>query len=100
MIAFGWINPIKAIYWSVMLDGVMAVPTMATMMLLATRSDAIGRFATIITPAAVLAILATSFGMWTNPPGAAAGWAPLLRPDAAESVGLAARSRLPLVARL
>src|SRR4051812_28802579 len=39
------INPIKALYWSAVINGVVAVPVMATMMLIAARGDILGPFA-------------------------------------------------------
>jgi Mn2+/Fe2+ NRAMP family transporter len=38
------INPIKALYWAAVLNGVIAVPVMVIMMLMASRSDIMGRF--------------------------------------------------------
>lgn len=45
-IAIDWspIDPIKALFWSAVINGVVAVPIMAVMMLLASRRDAMGRF--------------------------------------------------------
>ncbi|MBZ6076635.1 NRAMP family divalent metal transporter [Microvirga puerhi] len=42
---FTAINPIKALFWSAVLNGVIAVPVMVTMMLVASRSDIMGKFA-------------------------------------------------------
>ena len=70
---FSGIDPIRALYWSAVLNGVVAVPVMATMMLMAARSDIMGHFlvagalkwlgwiATAVMAAAVVAMLATSF---------------------------------------
>ena len=70
---FSGIDAIKALYWSAVLNGVVAVPVMATMMLMAARSDIMGRFAiggalrwlgwiaTVVMAAAAIAMLATSF---------------------------------------
>ena len=67
------LNPIKALYWSAVLNGVVAVPVMVMMMVMAARSDIMGRFAiggalkwlgwlaTAVMAAAVIAMLATSF---------------------------------------
>lgn len=38
------INPIKALYWAAVLNGVVAVPVMVVMMLITSRSDIMGRF--------------------------------------------------------
>jgi NRAMP (natural resistance-associated macrophage protein)-like metal ion transporter len=70
---FSGIDAIKALYWSAVLNGIVAVPVMATMMLMAARSDIMGRFAiagalqwlgwtaTAVMAIAVVAMLATSF---------------------------------------
>lgn len=39
------INPIKALFWSAVLNGVIAVPVMVMMMLMASRPDIMGKFA-------------------------------------------------------
>jgi NRAMP (natural resistance-associated macrophage protein)-like metal ion transporter len=46
LINFTPLNPIKALYWSAVLNGVVAVPVMIVMMLMACRSDIMGAFAT------------------------------------------------------
>ena len=38
------INPIKALFWSAVINGIVAVPVMAVMMTLSTRSAIMGRF--------------------------------------------------------
>jgi len=38
------VDPVKALYWSAVLNGVVAVPVMIAMMRLSTRSDIMGRF--------------------------------------------------------
>jgi NRAMP (natural resistance-associated macrophage protein)-like metal ion transporter len=43
-LCFTPIDPIKALYWSAVINGVLAVPIMAIMMMLAVRSDVMGRF--------------------------------------------------------
>ena len=70
---FSGIDAIKALYWSAVLNGVVAVPVMTTMMLMAARSDIMGRFAvggalkwlgwtaTAVMALAVVAMLVTSF---------------------------------------
>lgn len=40
---FAPIDPIKALYWSAVVNGVISVPIMAVMMLMAARSDIMGR---------------------------------------------------------
>ena len=67
------LNAIKALYWSAVLNGVVAVPIMIVMMLVASRADIMGRFvvqgrlrtlgwlATLVMLVIALAMLATSF---------------------------------------
>ncbi|RZA09817.1 MAG: divalent metal cation transporter, partial [Proteobacteria bacterium] len=43
-LCFAPIDPIKALYWSAVINGVISVPIMAVMMLMATRTDVMGRF--------------------------------------------------------
>jgi NRAMP (natural resistance-associated macrophage protein)-like metal ion transporter len=43
-LCFTPVDPIKALYWSAVVNGVMAVPIMAIMMLMAARSDIMGDF--------------------------------------------------------
>ncbi|MDB5764290.1 MAG: natural resistance-associated macrophage family protein [Herminiimonas sp.] len=43
-LGFAPIDPIKALYWSAVINGVISVPIMAVMMLMATRADIMGRF--------------------------------------------------------
>jgi len=45
-IAIGWssIDPIKALFWSAVINGVVAVPIMAAMMMVASRQRAMGKF--------------------------------------------------------
>lgn len=72
-IAMGFtpIDPIRALYWSAVINGVISVPIMVVMMLLAVRSDVMGQFvissklkilgwlATLMMAAAVVAMLLT-----------------------------------------
>jgi NRAMP (natural resistance-associated macrophage protein)-like metal ion transporter len=65
------IDPIKALFWTAVINGVIAVPIMAVMMLMAVRSDIMGRFvikrrlkvlgwlATVVMAFAVVAMAAT-----------------------------------------
>ncbi|MEN3351454.1 MAG: hypothetical protein V7632_5089, partial [Bradyrhizobium sp.] len=39
------IDPISALYWSAVVNGVLAVPVMVLLMLMARREDVMGRFA-------------------------------------------------------
>lgn len=45
-IALGFtpIDPIKALYWSAVINGMISVPIMLVMMLMAARTDVMGRF--------------------------------------------------------
>jgi len=67
------INPISALYWSAVINGVTAVPVMAIMMLLTARTDIMGEFivrgwlkilgwaGTILMGLVVVAMIVTSF---------------------------------------
>jgi NRAMP (natural resistance-associated macrophage protein)-like metal ion transporter len=44
LINFSPINPIKALYWSAVINGVVAVPVMAIMMLMAVNAKVMGKF--------------------------------------------------------
>ncbi len=71
---FTTIDPVKALYWSAVLNGVTAVPVMIVMMHLSMRSDIMARFilplplrvlgwvATIVMTVAVVAMVATWLG--------------------------------------
>ena len=43
-LCFTPVDPIKALYWSAVVNGVLSVPIMAIMMLMASRTDIMGRF--------------------------------------------------------
>jgi len=43
-IDYSGIDPIKALYWSAVLNGVIAVPMMAAMMIVATNKKQMGQF--------------------------------------------------------
>ena len=45
VIQYSPINPMKALFWSAVINGVVAVPVMVMMMLLSSRSAVMGRFA-------------------------------------------------------
>jgi len=69
---FANISPIKALLWSALLNGIIAVPIMVVMMVLAARKDVMGRYAissrlkifgwlaTAVMAAAVIAMFATT----------------------------------------
>jgi len=52
------IDPIEALYWSAVINGIVSVPVMAMMMVMAGRRDIMGRF-TIAGPIKWLGWLAT-----------------------------------------
>jgi len=68
-LSFSAIDPIKALYWSAVINGVISVPIMVLMMLMASRADIMGQFvitrrlkvlgwlATLMMAAAVAAML-------------------------------------------
>ncbi|HCE11136.1 MAG TPA: iron transporter, partial [Oxalobacteraceae bacterium] len=70
-LGFTPMDPIKALYWSAVINGVISVPIMVVMMLMAARPDVMGRFvistrlkilgwlATLMMATAVCAMLAT-----------------------------------------
>ena len=72
IINFTPVDPIRALYWSAVINGIVAVPVMAIMMWLATAPKVMGEFAvtgwvktlgwaaTGVMAAAVMAMLATS----------------------------------------
>ena len=72
LINFSPINPIKALYWSAVLNGIVAVPVMAIMMLISVNPKIMGKFtiggamrvmgwtATAVMGGAVLAMAITS----------------------------------------
>jgi Mn2+/Fe2+ NRAMP family transporter len=41
---FTRINPISALYWSAVINGVLAIPVMAMLMIMARRKNVMGRF--------------------------------------------------------
>ncbi|HET7772607.1 MAG TPA: divalent metal cation transporter, partial [Burkholderiaceae bacterium] len=72
LLDFTGIDPIKALFWSAVVNGVIAVPIMAVMMWIGARSDVLGRWtltlrhrvlgwvATAAMAAAVLGMLVTA----------------------------------------
>ena len=54
------INPISALYWSAVINGVLAVPVMVLLMFMARRKDVMGRF--VVARPALLARLAVDAG--------------------------------------
>jgi NRAMP (natural resistance-associated macrophage protein)-like metal ion transporter len=47
LINFSALNPIKALYWSAVINGVVAVPVMAIMMIMTTREKIMGQFVVV-----------------------------------------------------
>lgn len=45
IISLGAVDPIRALYWSAVVNGIIAVPVMAVMMLATARADIMGAFA-------------------------------------------------------
>jgi NRAMP (natural resistance-associated macrophage protein)-like metal ion transporter len=70
-LVFAPIDPIKALYWSAVVNGVISVPIMAVMMLMSARTDIMGRLTvhrrlkvlgwlcTVVMASAIIAMLAT-----------------------------------------
>jgi NRAMP (natural resistance-associated macrophage protein)-like metal ion transporter len=56
---FSPINPIKALFWAAVINGIVAVPVMAVMMMLSTKTAIMGRF-TVHGPLRMLGWLATA----------------------------------------
>jgi Mn2+/Fe2+ NRAMP family transporter len=73
-LVFAPIDPIKALYWSAVINGVISIPIMAVMMLMAARTDVMGRLVitrrlkvlgwlcTAVMAAAVTAMFVTMLG--------------------------------------
>jgi Mn2+/Fe2+ NRAMP family transporter len=57
-LGFTSIDPIKALYWSAVINGVISVPIMVVMMLMAVRPEIMGQFV-VTTRLKVLGWLAT-----------------------------------------
>ena len=69
LVLFSPLDPIKALFWSAVINGISAVPIMAAMMLLAMRRDEMGVFVATRTQlvlgwAATLAMTAAAVGMF------------------------------------
>src|SRR6266446_1548934 len=72
---FTSINPISALYWSAVVNGVLAVPVMVLLMFLARRKDVMGRFVIggplywlgwLSTAAMLLSVLAMAVGFFAS----------------------------------
>jgi Mn2+/Fe2+ NRAMP family transporter len=73
-VVFSPLDPIKALFWSAVLNGVISVPIMAAMMIVGTRQHEMGRYvatlgqvvfgwiATVVMAVAVVAMFATMIG--------------------------------------
>ena len=69
LVLFSPLDPIKALFWSAVINGISAVPIMAAMMLLATRRDEMGVFVAtrsqlVLGWAAAIAMAAAAVGMF------------------------------------
>ncbi len=67
------INPISALYWSAVINGVLAVPVMVLLMMMARRTEVMGRFVIggplywlgwLATAAMTLSVLAMAVGFF------------------------------------
>jgi Mn2+/Fe2+ NRAMP family transporter len=72
---FTSINPISALYWSAVINGVLAVPVMVLLMIMARRRDVMGRFVVggplywlgwLSTAAMLLSVLAMAVGFFVG----------------------------------
>jgi len=72
---FTSINPISALYWSAVINGVLAVPVMVLLMIMARRKDVMGRFVVggplywlgwLSTAAMLLSVLAMAVGFFVG----------------------------------
>jgi NRAMP (natural resistance-associated macrophage protein)-like metal ion transporter len=72
---FTSINPISALYWSAVINGVLAVPVMVLLMIMARRRDVMGRFVVggplywlgwLSTAAMLLSVLAMAVGFFLS----------------------------------
>jgi Mn2+/Fe2+ NRAMP family transporter len=52
------VDPIRALYWSAVINGILAAPIMTPMLLLASRRDVMGRF-TLSVPMKIIGWIAT-----------------------------------------
>lgn len=52
------VDPIRALYWSAVINGILAAPIMTLMLLLASRRDVMGRF-TLSVPLKIIGWIAT-----------------------------------------
>ena len=69
---FSPVDPIKALFWTAVINGVIAVPIMAVMMLMAARADIMGPFVVKrrlkvlgwLATAAMAAVVVAMFATW------------------------------------
>ena len=71
LLNFVHIDPIKALFWSAVINGVVAVPVMVMMMILASRKSVMGPFTIgpglrVVGWAATLVMLAAAVGMFAT----------------------------------
>ena len=72
LINFSPIDPIRALYWSAVINGVVAVPVMGVMMLMSANSNIMGKFAVagplkVVGWAATIVMAAATVGMADSP---------------------------------
>ena len=69
------INPISALYWSAVINGVLAVPVMVLLMVMSRRTEVMGRFVIggalywlgwLATAAMLLSVLAMAVGFFVG----------------------------------
>ncbi len=71
LLNFSSLDPIKALFWSAVINGVVAVPVMAILLLLGSRQDVMGRFVLplplkVVGWAATLVMGAAAAGMFAT----------------------------------
>jgi Mn2+/Fe2+ NRAMP family transporter len=71
LLNFSSLDPVKALFWSAALNGVVAVPVMAMMLLMAIRRDVMGQFTIgpvlkVLGWLATAAMAAAAFGMFAT----------------------------------
>jgi Mn2+/Fe2+ NRAMP family transporter len=71
LLNFSSLDPVMALFWSAVLNGVVAVPVMAMMLLMAIRRDVMGQFTIgpvlkVLGWLATAAMAAAAFGMFAT----------------------------------
>jgi Mn2+/Fe2+ NRAMP family transporter len=73
LINFVHIDPIKALFWTAVINGIVAVPLMIVMMLMTTRHDIMGAF-TLPRPLRAIGWLSTAAMAWAVAAMFATSW--------------------------